>query len=939
MSYISLFMSNKKRTHRYIKDTHSLNDVFPVKLLKRGFQQENLNVSFVIKLVRVKNMNIANIESNIRAIIDNFDKETFIYDLLSAYKLPKASITRLKKGTLNLSKKSDEIIWKKKLYFKEAKRGDLYHSIDDIHKDKTSIKHQPRFIVVTDYKTLLAIDTKTGESLDIQLDDLARHFDFFLPWAGLEKAQVIKENRADVKAAIHMAKLYDEIKRLNPIENIEDEHRLNVFLTRILFCFFAEDTGIYQKAHFTNSIKNYTKPDGSDLNLFLDELFSVLNTEKRSRGRLPEFLEKFPYVNGGLFKEVYNSPNFSKRAREMLVDNGNLNWSDINPDIFGSMMQSVVSVEERSNLGMHYTSVPNIMKLIKPLFLDELMEEFENGKHNKTRLSKLHNRLSKLKIFDPACGSGNFLVIAYKEIRNLEMEIIKQLNKIDSKAAYSPLSLISLSQFYGIEVDDFAHETAILSLWLTEHQMNVKFLEEFGNSTPTLPLKQGGNIIHGNATRINWEEVCSKKDGYEIYILGNPPYLGARKQEKHHKDDLAYVFQGVKKYKNLDYISCWFFKATKFIHNSRHKFAFVSTNSLSQGEQVALIWPLIYNYKVSINFAYTPFKWTNNAKKTAGITCVIIGFESVNTKRTKKIYTSDHIKFVNNISPYLTDGDNTYVERRKKQISGLPKMHFGNMPNDGGGLILTEEEKQEIEKDYPNSTKYFKKLVGSNEYIYGTNRWCLWVEDDSGLAEIYNIPPLMRRIETVRQHRLNSKDKGTNKLAERPHQFRDLNTCDKSSLIIPSVSSEKRKYIPIGFLDNNSIISNLALAIYDPEPWLFGFLTSHIHMVWVKAVAGGLETRTRYSAEICYNTFPVPSISSSQKSLITEYVYKILEEREMHSEKTLAQLYKVGQMPENLLKIHLELDDIIEKCYRKKGFNSDQERLEYLFSMYKKINK
>ena len=475
-------------------------------------------------------MNIAEIEKKLQDLVDSFTEETFVFNLLLAYGTPKSTITRLKKGLSNLSKAEGELLLKKKFFFKKVESSLLHSTIDDLTKEKETLKHNPRFVVVTDYETLLAVDTKTNDTLDIAIKDLPKHYDFFLPWAGMEKAQIVDENPADVKAAEKMAKLYDEIVKENETKTEEEVHALNVFLTRLLFCYFAEDSNIFADNQFTNAIEQHTQADGSDLHTYIERLFDVLNTEKRDSS-LPEYLKAFPYVNGGLFREKYAIPKFSAKSRRIMIEVGSLDWSAINPDIFGSMIQAVITPEHRGGLGMHYTSVPNIMKVIEPLFLDDLYEAFEKAKASKKKLQELLNRIAKLKIFDPACGSGNFLIIAYKELRRLEMKILSAMDDLSSQKSFA-FSEIKLTQFYGIELDDFAHEVAILSLWLAEHQMNLEFYKAFGRTSPALPLKGGGNIVHGNATRIDWEEVCPKEDGDEIYILGNPPYLGARLQSK-----------------------------------------------------------------------------------------------------------------------------------------------------------------------------------------------------------------------------------------------------------------------------------------------------------------------------------------------------------------------------------------------------------------------
>lgn len=871
-------------------------------------------------------MNIAQIEDKLQQLVKSYKRESFIYDLLLAYGQPKASITRLQKGGLNLSKKEGEISWKKKLFFKAVHKEDLHELIDDIKSDDKAIKHDPRFIVVTDFETLLAIDRKTLDTLDIPILEITKYFDFFLPWAGMEKAQHQYENPADVKAAERMAKLYDEIKKDNSTKTHEEAHNLNVFLSRLLFCFFAEDTGIFDKGQFTNGIISHTQQDGSDLHAYLDKLFEVMNMEPSKRNHLSAYLEAFPYVNGGLYKNKHHAPVFTRRSRQAIIDSGELDWSAINPDIFGSMFQAVISPKQRGGWGMHYTSVPNIMKVILPLFMNELYEDFEAARGNNKKLNTLLHRIQTIKIFDPACGSGNFLIISYKELRRLEMKIFKAMNSL-------AFSNISLSNFYGIELDDFAHEAAILSLWLAEHQMNQEFFKEFGRTKPALPLKETGNIVHGNATRIGWEKVCPKNEGDEIYILGNPPYLGFNMQSPEQKEDIANVYPIPDNMKFLDYISCWFLKAAKYI-DAKSQFAFVSTNSICQGTQVPMVWPEVFKYGLEISFAYPEFVWSNNAKYNAGVICSIIGVRKVSPNK-KYIYNKATRQEVKNINAYLINGSNIIVEKRQTPLSKLSNIATGNIPYDGGNLILSEEEKNELVINYPESDRFIKKLSGSYEYINNQTRFCLWIEDnDAALAA--EISPIKQRIEKVKQSRLKG-GKIAKNYAHVPHKFYMTNRAKKNQILIPRVSSIRREYIPSGFLDSNTIISDSAQAIYDPETYVFAVINSRMHMVWVRAVAGRLKSDYRYSAVICFNTFPFPDINTQQKQELERHVYQIIEEREHHSEKTLAQLYDPDKMPHALREAHHQLDLAVERCYRSKPFESDEERLEYLFKLYEQM--
>lgn len=899
------------------------------------------------------------IEEDVRKLIENFSEEDFIYDFLLAFGFTKMSIKRLREGNSNLSKKENQLIIKQKLFYEFIKDGDIYSIIDDLKKDSITYTHKPRFIVVNNLKELLAIDTKTQETLAVKLDELYKNIDFFLPWTGKEKYVAHQENPADVKAAEKMAHIYDEIVKLNPELTQKDKsHSLNIFLTRLLFCFFAEDTGIFEDNIFTKTVNDHTNDDGSDLSNVLAMLFEALDKKDDEKGNYPSFIQEFPYVNGKLFTDKVDIPKLNSKVRKLMIDCGNQNWKEINPDIFGSMFQAVSVAEVRSGLGQHYTSVPNIMKVIEPLFLNDLREEFEKADTEK-KLRKLLDRIYNLKIFDPACGSGNFLIIAYKQLRLLEMDIIKKIVDITSKQQLM-LSQLQLSQFYGIEIDDFACEIARLSLWLAEHQMNRKFKELFGDCKPPLPLSMSGNIIYGNATRLDWEKVCPKGikgfthkemeqmtllelekykqlelqgTDYEIYILGNPPYLGARLQSDSQKADMQGVFDRViEGYNNLDYIACWFKKATDYIINTNAYFAFVTTNSICQGSQVSILWKHLLEHNVEINFAYQSFKWTNNAKGNAGVTCVIIGLRNVSNK-PKYLINGGVKSEVKNINGYLINYNNVYIDKSRNPISNFPEICFGSMPNDDGNLILNADEANEINNSCPQYAHLIKQFLGSKEFIRGEQRYCLWITDED-YDKLENCPEIIERINRVTTYRMESKREATKKLAGIPYKFGEVRYKATNSIMIPSVSSENRKYIPMGYLGVNTIISNAAFAIYNAKPWVFGVVTSRMHMVWVRAVAGKLETRLRYSAELCYNTFPFPDITDKQKQIIEMHVNNILAEREKHSDKTMAELYDPDKMPQGLREAHHSLDLAIEKCYRQAPFESDEKRLEHLFKRY-----
>ncbi len=892
--------------------------------------RETQTVSGVVVRRTISPMNIEDIEENVRSVMENPVEDRFVYDLLLAFGLPKASITRLKKGDYNLSKKPGEVLWKKRLCFRHERDSDLHACIDELRNAPSVAKQEPRFILVTDYQTLLSVDTKTGDTLDIPFAELPKHFDFFLPWAGLEKSQLQSENPADVKAAERMGRLYDLILQDNPPKTAEDRHALNVFLSRLLFCFFAEDTDIFASDQFTKAVASHTAEDGRNLQGYLQKLFKVLNIEERST--YPKFLQAFPYVNGGLFADDHPVPRFNAQSRKIILECGALDWKAINPDIFGFMIQAVMHDDLRGSLGLHYTSVVNIRKVIDPLFLSDLQVALERAGNNKKRLTVLLDRLYGIRIFDPACGSGNFLIIAYKELCRLEVEIFRRLH--GDQTTFKFESKLKLTQFYGIEIDDFAHETAKLSLWLAEHQMNLAFKEVFGTTRPTLPLKDGGQVVCANAAEVDWGRVCPKDEGAQIYLIGNPPYVGARNQSREQKADLERVFEGHADYKDSDYVCAWYLKAAQYIRGTSGEFAFVSTNSICQGEQVGCLWPRLLEY-AEIAFAHRSFKWTNNAKRNAGVTCVILGIRGRNDK-SKVIFSGETSRVVTNISPYLFDGKDTIVFAAEKPLSRVPKMVMGNMPRDGGNLIMSKQEAQELVAQFPDAATLLRDFVGTQDFLRSTPRACLWISDED--LELANSIPIIReRIDAVRKFRLASKAKTTRQYGLTPHKFAQRCHVEGTAIFVPSTSSERRDYVPNGFLDASTVISNLAYVVYESAPAIFAVISSRMHMTWLRTVAGRLETRYRYSASLCYNPFPFPNLTPSQKEKLEERTFGLLDERERHSEKTLEQLYDPELMPDGLRLAHQDLDLAVDRCYRKRPFASEEERVLFLFAEYERL--
>lgn len=863
---------------------------------------------------------------------------------------------------------------KNKLYYIETEE-DVVYAIDAIEHTITKIKSKPRYIIVNNFKDIAAIDTKTSSTLNVPLEELPSKADFFIAWNGIEKADYQAEHPADQKAAERFAKLYDVLKNDNPDLN---PHPFNLFLIRILFLLFAEDTGIMEKEIFTNAIKIRTSENGDNFNNIIKEIFEILNTNDSNRLKIPNWLRKFKYVNGKLFEEPHIPLVVTNISRKLLIEAGELlDWNEINPDILGSMIQSVASSESRHSSGMHYTSVPNIKKVIEPLFLKELSDEFEGlrikyeemkhknitfetRKKNKRAilksLSKLHTRISNIKFLDPACGSGNFLIITYKEIRRLEIKIILLEQKIE-QSRQIPMSLINLNQFSGIEINDFAHEVAKISLWIAEHQMNEEMTKLIPSAnTALLPLKDAGNIIQGNSLRLDWKEIISYRANDEVYIMGNPPYLGAKLQDKQQKKDLFFVLSNKINSKKVDFITAWFYKGAQFIKNSNNKLAFVSTNSINQGEQVSLVWPELLKY-TKISFAYTSFKWKNNAKSNAGVTVSIIGLESKHRETLNVLYSELGKQTATTISPYLTIAPNIIVSPQNKSVSGFPKAVFGSMPRDGGNFIFSEEEKEELFSKYKDNSfirKYIKYYVGANEFIKDIFRYTLWFETQDEYNKVSDIIEIENRINKVKKMRLESKAVSTREASKFPYRFvqngerikafesyrEEHNGSDIGikQIIIPRVSSESREYVPMGYVNNDTVISDSAIVIYNAPIWLLGILESRMHMLWLRSIGGKLETRYRYSSELVYNTFPIKNLSIQRKNEISRVMLDILDIREYEG-GSLANLYNKKSMPEILRKKHKELDGIVDRAYQQKPFNSDEERLSILLELYQNMNK
>lgn len=877
------------------------------------------------------------------------------YEILKAFGKGEADIRRYRDGKGVLARYDGLLIKGLFGYKSVSTTTSLTATLEEMKQDPQVVKAAPKIVAVSDGETILAYDMRERESYENPLNRLYCDFAFFYPLCGVERFTNIDESPADVKAAEKLAKLHDELRAYNEFSSRSELHDLNIFIARLLFCFFAEDTGIFEDNLFTGSVVRYTKEDGSDLADYLGAVFNVMDMRLRNEDTL-KIISQFPYVNGGLFAKHIQIPKMGFRSRKIIIECGELDWKNINPDIFGSMIQAVVDPNVRATQGMHYTSVPNIMKVINPLFLDDLQgaynhlrDQYEQKKrqydiggltdtlYNKDLkvihkdCQKLLGRMSKMKFFDPACGSGNFLIITYKALRMLEMDILRLMRQIIPELDFFDSSVIQLKQFYGIELLDFPHEVAMLSMWLAEHQMNRKLHDDFGVNTQALPLHNITQIVCGNACRMDWKEVCPHTADEEVFVFGNPPYLGSRNQDKEQKYDMKAVFR--KDFGSLDYIACWFYKGAKYIENSKAECAFVTTNSICQGLQVALLWKRVLQNGVEVSFAHTSFKWSNNAKHNAAVTVAIVGITA--HKRPKYLFTDDRVMIVDNITAYLFPGKDIFVESASMPLNkSMPQMNFGNMAADGGQLLFTTSEKDDFVSKEPESEQYFRQIYGSEELINGKDRWCLWLYGHD-VSDFEDFPLIKERIDKLRAIREKS---SRPQLAEIPHLFAQITQpMGVNCIVVPRHSSETREYIPMGYIDKSKLASDACMVVGTDDISIFGILTSRFHMAWVRTVGGKLETRYRYSAQLCYNTFPFPKLTAEKKQALSEAAEEVLLTRADHPEKTLAELYDPEKMPEDLRNAHHVLDDLVESCYPGYPFANDEARLECLFKLYEKM--
>lgn len=891
-------------------------------------------------------MNVVDIEENVQELISKgFKPDTFILDFVKAYDAPKALIQQLKGGHQNLSDVDGAVLWRRNLHYKMAPKGQVAAVIAELERSQATSKYKARFVISTDGDEFSARDLVSGNTINCHFDELAVHFASFLSLAGVFIDEAIEENPIDIKATKRLTKFYDSILQDNPEWKTDEmRHTLNHFITQVIFCLFAEDTGIIADNIFTDTIRTYceSESDSAQAQPVITAIFTAMAHPEgaEARSSLPNYAQKFPHVNGGLFRGSPQVPRFLRGSVRYLMDAGALDWKEINPDIFGSMIQAIVHQDQRGELGMHYTSVSNIMKLLKPLFLNELQEQVQASWNSKKGLQAVLQRLMKIRVFDPACGSGNFLVIAYRELRNIEIQVIRRLAEIADFNA-GVWSHVELKNFFGIEYIDFAAETAKLSLWIAEYQMNKRYEEEFGKLPPSLPLKDTNNIRHGNALRVAWESVCPHSDDPEVetYIVGNPPYLGDKLQNKEQKDDMQLAFaQHTTKWKSLDYVGAWYALATKYLRSIPGASAFVATNSITQGVQASTLWEVIEKLGGEIIFAHRSFKWANNASQNAGVTVVIIAVALDNGKTRKKyIFENGVRREVKNINYFLLDSPNVFVRPVSKPIFHKWDMVLGNMPKDGGNLILSGDEAEKLLDIHPNLKDNIRELIGSNEFVKGLKRYCIWC-DASDYTLLKNIPEINARFEQVRAFRLKSPKKDTQTWASKPYRFVEIRSHgNHNSMIIPRVTSERRKYLTVGLLAPEIIITDLAYTIYDVDKHVYSLVSSSLHRIWISTVCGQLETRIRYSNTLGWNTFPVPELTESDKAALTKCAEDILLARDHYFEHTIAELYEPKNLEKKfpeLWEAHQRNDDALETIYNGKPFENDTERLEHLFARY-----
>ena len=918
-------------------------------------------------------MNAVEIEEAISLLAEQpFDAINFPYAFLEAFGNKATTIKRLQSGSSN---KSDigGVLQTNNIHIAVCAEGasgenTVTATLNALKASPATAKAKAKFTLATDGITLEAEDLNTNETVACDYKEFPNHFGFFLPLAGITTVKQIRDNTFDIRATSRLNRLYVELLKNNADWGTsERRHDMNHFMARLIFCFFAEDTDIFNGDNlFTATIEQMSARDSTNTHEVISEIFRSMNTKTadRKKENIRSWADGFPYVNGGLFSGSTEVPNFTKIARSYLLHVGNLDWKQINPDIFGSMIQAVADDEERGALGMHYTSVPNILKVLNPLFLDDLREQLKQAEDNPRKLLNLRKRMSNIRVFDPACGSGNFLVIAYKQMREIEAAINKHRGEKDRPTD------IPLTNFRGIELRDFPAEIARLALIIAEYQCDLLYRGQKLALAEFLPLDAQNWITCGNALEIDWLSVCPptgttvklmgddlfntptnqaevdfENEGGETYICGNPPYLGSQWQSNSQKSNLESIFgHRIKNWKSLDYVSGWLMKSADYGTYTNASSAFVTTNSICQGRQVPTLWPTIFETGHSINFAHSSFKWANLASHNAGVTVVIVGLSNIEGKSKRLFSISDEVsmeKSVNNINAYLVPADDLVVEPIAKPLTEIHEMSFGNMPNDGGHLLMTREEKVRMCLPIELEKKYVRRIYGSREFINGQERYCLWIDDDEVLDAVAN-SKIKERVDRVRIMRLESARSTTKKLANTPYKFGEIRQKGNEEIIaIPAISSENRDFLPCGIIPKGDVVTNKVYALYDAPLWNMALIASRLHWVWIGTVCVRMRTDFSYSNTLGWNTFPAPKLTEKNKEDLTRCAEDILLTREAHFPATIADLYEVkdgeSKMPEDLRHAHERNDEVLERIYIGRRFKNDTERLEKLFDLYTKM--
>ncbi|MEI6818145.1 MAG: DNA methyltransferase [Verrucomicrobiota bacterium] len=914
-------------------------------------------------------MNAVEIEEAVSRLAEQpFDPEVFPYDFLEAFGNKDTTLKRLRaegKASSNQSDLPGGVLQRNNIHLKVCPEGEVTATLAALRNSPATAKQKVKFILATDGKTLEAESLADDcETIACDYPAFPDHFGFFLPLAGITTVKQIRENAFDIRATGRLNRLYVELLRENADWSTEQRRRdMNHFMARLIFCFFAEDTGIFHNTGlFTATVDQMSAGNHSITHEVIEELFRAMNTKLAERGaeKIKPWANGFPYVNGGLFAGSLDVPHFTRIARSYLLHVGSLDWTKINPDIFGSMIQAVADDEERGTLGMHYTSVPNILKVLNPLFLDELRARLEEAGDNARKLLNLRQRIARIRVFDPACGSGNFLVIAYKELRAIEAEINRRRGEAERPTD------IPLTNFRGIELRDFPAEIARLALIIAEYQCDVHYRGESLALAEFLPLQKANWITCGNALQIDWLSVCPPtgkgvklrgddlfstpldqseidfaNEGGETYICGNPPYLGSTWQSADQKADLKAIFDGrTKSWKSLDYVAGWFMKAADYGSHTPAATAFVSTNSICQGQQVPILWPLVFASGHVIHFAHTSFKWANLASHNAGVTVAIVGISNHAGKLRRLFSPADNGAVIEKqteyINAYLVSGAEVIVEKAAKPLASLSTMSFGNKPVDGGHLLLDSLQVAALGLSATEAKRFIRRIYGSAEFIRGLERYCLWIKDED-LKAALEIESIKQRVAGVRAMRLGSRDSSANEMATRSHQFREMNIGEFHTIAVPAITSENRNYLPCGLLDSRTTVTNKVYALYDAPLWNMALIASRLHWVWIGTVCVRMRTDFSYSNTLGWNTFPVPKLTEQNKADLTRCAEDILLARESHFPATIADLYDPEKMPVNLREAHERNDETLERIYLGRRFKNDTERLEKLFELYTKM--